>query len=113
VSNRKLACRGYTKSGYQSNNLSSNVFASAPKDSKYNPMSLKFDKPGLNNKAKPEDNDVLNQKPQKKRGIRRKHQSVDLEFKKPRNRFEKFYFAQKRSVNRCHSSQVLKYDQKK
>lgn len=42
------------------------------------------------------------------------HQSVDLEFRRPNNRFEKFYFSkERRSSGRSASQQVLKYDQKK
>lgn len=103
VSNRKMmnlcSNNALANSGYYSRNLDSSVFLGAPRNANFNPLNLKFDKPGINNQARPQDNDILHQRPEK-RGSSRMHESVDLEFKMPRNRFEKFYHSKKRTAER-------------
>ena len=103
MSNRKMlnlsSNHGLANSGYYSRNLDSSVFLGAPRNSNFNPLNLKFDKPGINNQARPQDNDILHQRPEK-RGSSRLHESVDLEFKMPRNRFEKFYHSKRRTAER-------------
>ena len=94
-------------SGYYSRNLESSLFLGSPKDANFNPLNLKFDKPGINNQARPKDSDILHQNPEK-RGSSRHHNSTDLEFKMPRNRFEQFYHSKRRTAERVAGDENLK-----
>lgn len=114
VSNRKLASGN--RSGYYSKNLASNVFAGAPRAARYNPLNLKFERKEMNDEAKPKDHDILNQNlqgSQQKRGSKRLHKSIDLEFTKPKNRFAKFYFSRNRSGHQHRSLDPWKSKKKR